>query len=107
VLLAGLAPAAVEVGVDLGHGGGVVDFGVWLVGFVVVAGSFFQEDFARKSRKLEFQFGRTWVWTAVSPNGDALAEAAARDEARDEAASARGSVVRESKAMVDSSARHE
>lgn len=43
MLLAGLSPAAVEVGVDLRHRGGVVDVGGWMVGIVVVAGSSTQD----------------------------------------------------------------
>lgn len=43
MLLAGLSPAAVEVGVDLRHRGGVVDVGGGMVGIVVVAGSSTQD----------------------------------------------------------------
>jgi hypothetical protein len=68
VLLARLAPAAVKVGVDLGHGGGVVDVGG--IGLSVSSLSPGQSSRGLRARfsKVATQFAWTLVWTAVSPS---------------------------------------
>lgn len=74
VLLARLAPAAVKVGVDLGHGGGVVDVG-GLVGRYRRCRRG-QSSKGRRAvyRKFALNLRGRWVWTAVSPSEVLLAK---------------------------------
>lgn len=74
MLLARLAPAAVKVGVDLGHGGGVVDVG----GLVGRYRRCRRDQSSRGRRAVYRKFalnlpGRL-VWTAVSPSEGLLAK---------------------------------